>query len=234
MQPDFFRHDFLSSLSSDHLKGSLELYEEWLRFRNEHKAIVDHHESYIEALALLKAFTEHRHLPLGQIPPMSPNKQENVNNAVSLWHSFGETAKAQKLKLDASSLLADKAEQYTSLFSNAPAYEFSDTDFARVQTLINELRELINKSNLITDDHKRRLLRRLEAMQCEIHKKTSDIDRFWGFIGEAGITVRKFGEDMKPISDRVTELGRIIIGVILSKEGIKALPEISKLLQIGQ
>ena len=67
-------------------------------------------------------------------------------------------------------------------------------------------------------------------MQNEIHKKTSDIDRFWGFVAEAGIVARKFGEDLKPISDRVTELGKIVVAVIMSHEGIKALPEISKLL----
>ena len=68
-------------------------------------------------------------------------------------------------------------------------------------------------------------------MQSEIHKKSSDIDRFWGFVAEAGIVTRKFGEDMKPISDRVTELGKIVIAVIMSKEGIQALPDITKLLE---
>ena len=109
-------------------------------------------------------------------------------------------------------------------------YEFSDQDYSRVQVLINELRDEINKSSLITEDHKRRLLKRLEAMQVELHKKTSDIDRFWGFIGEAGITIRKFGEDMQPITNRVQELGRIVIAVIFAKEGIKALPEVSQIL----
>ena len=36
---------------------------------------------------------------------------------------------------------------------------------------------------------------------------------------------------MKPISDRVTELGKIVIAVIMSKEGIQALPDITKLLE---
>ena len=94
---------------------------------------------------------------------------------------------------------------------------------------MRELRELIRGSSLITDDHKRRLLRRLEAMHAELHKKTSDIDRFWGFIGEAGIAMRKFGEDLAPISERVLELGGIVITVIFAKEGIKALPEVSQI-----
>ena len=38
--------------------------------------------------------------------------------------------------------------------------------------------------------------------------------------------MRKFGEDLAPISERVLELGGIVINVIFAKEGIKALPEV--------
>ena len=73
-------------------------------------------------------------------------------------------------------------------------------------------------------------MRRLEAMHGELRRKTNDIDRFWGFIGEAGIAMRKFGEDLSPISERVLELGGLVVGVIFAKEGIKALPEVSQIL----
>jgi len=88
---------------------------------------------------------------------------------------------------------------------------------------------LIRNSTLISDEHKRRLLRKLDAMHGELHKKTSDIERFWGFIGEAGIAMRKFGEDLAPISERVLELGGLVVNVIFAKEGVKALPEISQI-----
>ena len=42
--------------------------------------------------------------------------------------------------------------------------------------------------------------------------------------------MRKFGEDLRPISERVLELGSIVIAVIFAKEGIKALPEVSEML----
>jgi hypothetical protein len=67
-------------------------------------------------------------------------------------------------------------------------------------------------------------------MRGELYRKTSDIDRFWGFLGEAGIAMRKFGDDLAPISQRVLELGSIVIGVIFAKEGIRALPEVSQIL----
>jgi hypothetical protein len=67
-------------------------------------------------------------------------------------------------------------------------------------------------------------------MQRELHKNATDIDRFWSFIAETGIVARKFGEDLKPITDRAMEVGRIVFAVVMAKEGIKALPEITKLL----
>ena len=73
-------------------------------------------------------------------------------------------------------------------------------------------------------------MRRLEALSNELHKRTNDIERFWGFLGEAAIVMRKFGEDLKPVADRVLELARIVLSAIFAKEGIKALPELSRLL----
>jgi hypothetical protein len=55
-------------------------------------------------------------------------------------------------------------------------------------------------------------------MQRELHKTTSDLDRFWGFIGEAGIAIGKFGNDIKPLVDRINELAKIVWKTIALKE----------------
>ena len=88
-------------------------------------------------------------------------------------------------------------------------YEFTDGDINRIQILINELRAEISKSDLFEEDHRSRLLKRLERLQAEMHKKMSDIDRFWGLIGDAGVALGKFGKDAKPIVDRIKELSQI-------------------------
>jgi hypothetical protein len=89
-------------------------------------------------------------------------------------------------------------------------YEFTQGDLDRIQVLINELRTLIRDSTLFEADHQRRLLARLEKLQAEMHKKVSDVDRFWGLFGEAGIALGKFGNDVKPIIDRVREIVDIV------------------------
>lgn len=88
-------------------------------------------------------------------------------------------------------------------------YEFSDDELERIQLLINELRKEIAGSVFFEESHKARLLRRLEAMQSELHKKMSDIDKIWGLVGDAGVVMKKLGQDAKPIVDRIKELSQI-------------------------
>lgn len=89
-------------------------------------------------------------------------------------------------------------------------YEFSQGDLSKIQSLINELREQISSSNHFEHDHQQRLLRRLEKIQSELHKKVSDLDRLWGLIGDAGVVLGKFGNDAKPLVDRIKEIAEIV------------------------
>jgi hypothetical protein len=78
----------------------------------------------------------------------------------------------------------------------------------------------------IDDEHRRRLLLRLEKLQSEIHKKVSDLDRFWGMIGDAGVVMRKFGEDAKPIVDRIREMVDIVWRAQSKSEQIEEGPKV--------
>lgn len=100
--------------------------------------------------------------------------------------------------------------KFKSSFDGGFSYEFSQGDLDRIQVLINELRSQIAESNKFEPEHQQRLLRRLEKIQSEIHKKVSDLDRFWGLIGDAGVILGKFGNDAKPIIDRVKEITGIV------------------------
>jgi hypothetical protein len=225
-----FTPELLLNLPANNEAALQTLCEEFIRFNKEAMNSPAHHDDYIEALGILRAFGDHRKIKFNKLPAISQKTEENISSIISFFVGLQHEVNASVAMRNAQVHLTAKTEEYASLFAGIPAYEFTDEEYKKLQDLISELRDLITMSKLISDDHRRRLLRRLEAMQGELHKKTSDIDRFWGFIGEAGIAVRKFGEDMKPISDRVQALGHIVIGVILAKEGIHALPEITKLL----
>jgi hypothetical protein len=232
MLSQFFSRELLLSLPPDNDEALLVIGEEFRKFDQSITTNkIAKHSDYVELLSLLKAFCEHRNLT-AELPVLGTDILVNIINIEKVFSDLITSASGRITRRDTASEFQEKHAGYRDLFAGISAYEFSDQDYLRVQQLINELRDLISNSQLITSDHKRRLLRRLEAMQSELHKRSSDIDRFWGFIGEAGIAVRKFGEDIKPISERVQELGRIVIAVIFAKEGIQALPEITQLLTL--
>jgi hypothetical protein len=183
----------------------------------------------VEALSVLRGFAIARDSKLEPFPEVGPQRHQNIANVTRYFSHLRDQVRTELSGRYSRGYFETKTEEYVALFSRVSVYEFPELDFKRVHELVRELRDLIRDSSLITDDHKRRLLRRLEAMHAELNKKTSDIDRFWGFIGEAGIAMRKFGEDLAPISERVLELGGIVITVIFAKEGIKALPEVSQI-----
>lgn len=99
--------------------------------------------------------------------------------------------------------------EYARHFSNTFLYEFTEGDVKRIQTLINELRDEIAKVKDLTDEHKQRIMKRLEKMQSELHKKMSSLDMFWGGLIDGSLAFKQIGENFKPVLDRLTELGKI-------------------------
>lgn len=89
------------------------------------------------------------------------------------------------------------------------SYEFTQGDVDRIQALINETRDWLIATEVFTAEHRDRILKRLEALQRELHKKMSDLDKFWGLLGDAGVALGKFGADAKPFVDRIRELLQI-------------------------
>lgn len=217
-------------MPADPVEALAALCAEFERLDGHARQMPEHHDDYVEALSILRAFGMARDTTLAPFPEIGPLRHKNIGNIASYFSELRTTVRSELSNRHAKGYFETKTEEYVTLFSKVPVYEFSEPDFKRVQSLVNELRNLIQSSSLIADDHKRRLLRRLDAMHGELHKRTTDIDRFWGFIGEAGIAMRKFGQDLTPISERVIELGGIVMSVIFTKEGIKALPEVSQIL----
>lgn len=229
MKLPFFTREFLESLPDENDDAVVALTNEYLRLWKQTGGNGNDHD-YLEVYAILQTFIEARGLKFTLPPATPPNVRRS--DILTLLQREKSAAETRIYERESTYHLEQKSDEYRAIFSKIPTYEFSDVEYDRIQELINELRDLIQKAVLIPTQHKERLLKRLEAMQRELHKRTSNIDRFWGFVAEAGIVARKFGEDLKPINERVTELGRIVIAVIMAKEGIQALPEIVKILQI--
>lgn len=106
--------------------------------------------------------------------------------------------------------LSDQKQRYQALLGLAISYEFGTGDIARIQTLINELREQISETPLFSDKHRQRLLARLEKLQSELHRRMTSLDQFWALVGDMGVALGKFGTDAKPFVDRIKEILQIV------------------------
>lgn len=149
-------------------------------------------------------------------PPVHPTLGHDNKENLKKFISYAAMVKTEIQPLIDDEVGSNKKNQLLAAIENKKKildkgffYEFTDGDLNRIQELINELRQEIVASDLFEEGHKRRLLRRLESMQSELHKKMSDVDRIWGLVGDAGIVIGKFGKDAKPFVDRIKELSQI-------------------------
>lgn len=102
------------------------------------------------------------------------------------------------------------------------SYQFNESEIDKIQEIINDLRFNIINALVFEDKHRARILNRLEAIQTELHKKLSDLDRFWGLIGDAGVALGKFGKEAKPFVERIKELTQIVWKAQARAEQIEA------------
>lgn len=125
---------------------------------------------------------------------------------------------------------------YNDIFSKK-VYSLSDNEYATIQQNINTLRDKINNSKDFTDEHRDRLLKKLEELQKEIHKKMSSYDKILGNVVSIGHTLGRTTKEAEPFIHEVKEILKIIFK---SKETTENLPDTSTqlatndFLQIGE
>ena len=109
--------------------------------------------------------------------------------------------------------------KYANQFVNF-RYEFTKDDKERAHHIISELRRLLSSSKVFEEKHRRRLLIKLERLQKELHLTVSSMDHFWGLIGDAGVALGKFGDDVRPLVERIRELADIAWRTQANAEGL--------------
>jgi len=158
-----------------------------------------------EAYALLNAIVESDLVPGLKAVPDVTGEESDCIAIFSYLQEVQESVESQ--------VSMQKIEKLKNSFKDRLGvgfvYEFSQGDLDQVHALLSELRKLIAESKLFTSEHRQRLLSRLESLQGEVHKKMSSLDRLWGIVGDAGVVLGKFGEDVKPLVDRIKQLTEI-------------------------
>ena len=202
---------FVSSLPDEPFSALKAVSEAFLSFFHENSAvdqdsIGDFNTGCLEYYGLARAIIEENNLKIEtNLPTISYDDSGTITNVRDFFMGLGREVNAQHKFF----ILDKSINKYKNIISTGFKYEFSEKEINRIQTLINELRDLISEHTGFSEEHRLRLLSRLEKLQTEIHKTVSDLDRLWGLIGDAGVVFRKLGEDAKPIVDRIREIAEI-------------------------
>lgn len=120
----------------------------------------------IEAYGLFQAFAEANNLKY-PFPELGTDKHRNMEQ---IFFFLEERKMEAEKELTDLSLLGAK-EKFSVLFRNAFYYEITDGDLKRIQELINEIRDIATTSLKFEKEHRQRILKRLEKLQRELHKK---------------------------------------------------------------
>ncbi|WP_324026754.1 hypothetical protein [Aeromonas caviae] len=205
-----FSKDFVTYVMENPFRGVVRACDQVKEILNGYENINewsdDEQEILIEGAAFINlVLSEKGYLSEHPFPEISNNVGWNCHKL----HEYLTSVRNQFSSYDLNDRVNNHTETYRSLFPNTFSYEFSQGDLERVQFLINELREQISNNANLEESHRQRLLKRLEHLQSELHKKVSDLDRFWGLVGDAGVVLGKLGTDAKPIVDRIKEIAEI-------------------------
>lgn len=203
-----FNEEFFNDLPANKYEAGMKICQEIISYyynQDEPAEKYDDYYSYVDAYAALDAFLQHHELGYDM-----PKIGSDRHNTIDALHRFCQEIKTDFDKKLSTNEFENAKNKYNGIFENGFIYKFTDGDLSRIQKLINELRDLISSSQLFDANHKERLLKKLEGLQKELHKKMSSIDKFWGLVGDAGIVLGKFGKDAKPLVDRISEIAQII------------------------
>lgn len=205
-----FQDDFIESLRDDPVRGTIELCDlatERLEVDTQEGWSDDDFAILLEAYALLVEIIEGGLLPVKlSYPSLTGAGPEECPKLYSYLQEIKSICMKEESKLRVAALRS----RFRVSLGAGFVYEFSQGDLERIQGLVNQLRDLISTSSHFEKEHQQRLLGRLERLQNEMHKKVSDLDRFWGLIGDAGVVVGKLGKDAKPVVDRIREIADIV------------------------
>ena len=197
---------FIENLSDNPIEGAKQICDLIVDFHNtEARGSIDRYSDYIELYALASSYFEAHDIDY-QFPAFGEDKAKNINTLIAV---AGDIGRKLEQKLDTKSIEHLKSK-YQAKFKGGFCYEFTEGDIEKIQVHISELRKFISEYKGFEEGHRRRLLKRLEKLQSELHKKVSDLDMFWGLIGDAGVVIGKFGNDAKPMVERIKEVADIV------------------------
>jgi len=110
-------------------------------------------------------------------------------------------AKVRTLKLNDLVLSDDPEDELT--------FHLEGEDVAQIFKLSSEMKKIVNESDKFQENHKRRLNMRISKIESEVHRSRGSFDTVLAGVTEIGEVFGKFGKDVKPLVDRMSEIKKI-------------------------
>ncbi|MBL4874506.1 MAG: hypothetical protein JKY41_14265 [Rhodobacteraceae bacterium] len=96
--------------------------------------------------------------------------------------------------------------------SDLAYFAISDAEREAITMLASDMRKIVSTSQQFDNPHKVRLLKRISAIEQEVHKEKGLFDVILGGVNDIGETAGKFGDDVKPLMERMAEIEQITRG----------------------
>lgn len=90
-----------------------------------------------------------------------------------------------------------------------PHFALSKLEKSRVLELCSDMRKIVYASDVFDHPHKIRIANRIAAIEAEVHKAKGLFDVILGGVADIGESLRRFGRDIKPLTDRISEVRQI-------------------------
>ena len=212
--------NLIKNLPDEPMRAIVAICEEILRWdtniangdpeqRNSSNTRLDNYDFYLESMGLLVAFIEASGIDFTP-PKLGPDKFINMRQILTFIERCKIEAISEVIQLESMDYLNEAKTKYSVKFNKGFYYEFSEDDLGTIQSIIDDLKQIVENNNQLNNDHKRRLTNRFEKLQSELNKKVANLDRFWGLVGEAGVIMRKNGRSAKPIVDRIGKITDLV------------------------
>jgi hypothetical protein len=110
-----------------------------------------------------------------------------------------------------------------------PVFVLNRDERNTVLKLASEMRACVVSSDVFDYAHKTRLIKRITAIETEVHQSKGRFDVILGGLIDAGEALGKFGNDVKPLVDQMKEIAKIIRGKTDEYDALPAPEETKKL-----
>ncbi len=209
-----FDEDYLHSLPTDPVAACTTICADAVAFYKEQLAesgavtLIEDHEVYLRAFALLNAYTAtHPHDYSQPLPELTRSPEQNSRAILKYMHELKQFLQKKAVEGQLDSM---RTEYSLLLEKGKVRYKFNDDDKRNIRRDIHMLRQFVTGHPKIEQQQRTRMLTRLGKLETELGNPEPDLDRFWGLVGEASLYAVKVQENADTIVNGIRRMLAVV------------------------